>query len=201
MQRIQEQYPSEKPQRLVDTIDKVQISDMKHQCLTGEPSPWVVKHLPLIRKGGRVLDLACGSGRHAIWIAQQGYQVDAVDRDVQAVSGMVGMDNINIIVLDLEAGEWLRPDQRYDGIVVSRYLYRPLLPILPEILNPGGVLIYETFMEGNGRFGKPSNPDFLLLHDELLALYSPLLSIYAFEQGGESKPKPAVMQRICAKNL
>ena len=167
---------------------------MQHQGLLGEPSPWVVKHLPLIQEGGRVLDLACGSGRHAIWIAQQGYPLD---RDVQAVSGMVGMDNINIIVLDLEAGNWLQ-GQQYDGIIVSRYLHRPLLPMLPEILNPGGVLIYETFMAGNERFGKPSNPDFLLLHDELLMLYSPLLSIYAFEQGEENKPKPAVMQRMCA---
>jgi SAM-dependent methyltransferase len=171
---------------------------MKHQCLVGSPSPWVVKHLPLIRKGGQVLDLACGSGRHAIWIAQQGYQVDAVDRDAQAVSSMVGIDNINVVILDLEAREWLRADQRYDGIVVSRYLYRPLLPILSEILNPGGVLIYETFMVGNERYGKPSNPDFLLLFDELLTVYSPLLSINSFEQGQEWKPKPAVMQRMCA---
>ena len=171
---------------------------MQHHGLLEEPSPWVVKHLPLIQEGGRVLDLACGSGRHAIWIAQQGYQVDALDRDVQAVSVMVGMCNINIIVHDLEAGEGLQPNQQYDGIVVSRYLHRPLLAILPEILNPGGVLIYETFMAGNERFGKPSNPDFLLLNDELLILYSPLLSIYDFEQGEKRKPKPAVMQRMCA---
>jgi hypothetical protein len=70
--------------------------------------------------------------------------------------------------------------------------------MLPEILNPGGVLIYETFMAGNERFGKPSNPNFLLHHNELLMFYTPILSIYAFEQGEESKPKPAVMQRMCA---
>jgi hypothetical protein len=71
-------------------------------------------------------------------------------------------------------------------------LHRPLLAILPEILNPGGVLIYETFM-ADERFGKPSNPNFLLHHNELLMLYSPILSIYAFEQREESKPKPSVM--------
>ncbi len=145
-----------------------------------------------------MLDLACGRGRHAVWIARQGYRVDAIDRDVRALSGMAGMDNINIVILDLEAGEWPEPAQRYDGIVVSRYLHRPLLPILPEILNPGGVLIYETFMIGNERYGKPSNPDFLLLFDELLTLYSPLLSIHSFEQGEDALPIPAVIQRICA---
>jgi len=174
---------------------------MKHQALA-EPSPWVVKHLLLIKKGGRVLDLACGNGRHAIWIAQQGYQVDAIDRDFQAVSGMLDMDNINVLILDIEAGEWPGPRQRYDGIVVSRYLYRPLLTILPEMLNSGGVLIYETFMVGNERYGKPSNQNFLLSSEELLSVYSPLLSIISFEQGEESNPKPAVMQRLCGlKNL
>jgi SAM-dependent methyltransferase len=174
---------------------------MTHQSLA-EPSPWVVKHLPLIKKGGRVLDLACGNGRHAIWIAQQGYQVDAIDRDVQAVSGMLDMDNINVQILDIEAGEWPGPGQKYDGIVVSRYLYRPLLTSLPEILNSGGVLIYETFMVGNERYGKPGNPNFLLSSNELLSVYSPLLSIISFEQVEESNPKPAVIQRICGlKNL
>ena len=105
---------------------------------------------------------------------------------------MVDMDNINIIVHDLEAGDGLQRNQQYDGIIVSRYLHRPLLPILPEILDLGGVLIYETFMEGNERFGKPSNPEFLLHQNELLMLYSPMLSIYAFEQGEESKTNPNI---------
>jgi hypothetical protein len=73
-----------------------------------------------------------------------------------------------------------------------------LLPTLSEILNPGGILIYETFMVGNERYGKPSNPDFLLLKDELITCYAPLLSIISFEQGEEEQPRPAVMQRICA---
>ncbi len=166
--------------------------------MIGEPSPWMVKYVPLIAKKGRILDLACGSGRHAIWLAQQGYQVDAIDRDAQALSGMEGMDNINIHIADLEANDWPYSDQRYDGIVISRYLYRPLLHTLAEMLKPGGVLIYETFMVGNERYGKPSNPDFLLLPDELLNTYSSLLNIIAFEQGEETVPKPAVMQRICA---
>lgn len=168
------------------------------QQITLAPSLWVVKHAPRIAPGGRVLDLACGSGRHAIWLAQQGFSVDAVDRDAAALSGMAGMANIRVLLADLEAGAWPYPDQRFDGIVVSRYLHRPLLPRLHESLNPGGVLIYETFMVGNERFGKPSNPDFLLQPDELMTVFSPWLNIVAFTQGEEQLPKPAVMQRICA---
>jgi len=171
---------------------------MQNQSLTANPSSWVVQHAPLIRKGGQILDLACGNGRHAIWLARQGYQVEAVDRDAQAVKGMQGMDNINVIVADVEAGEWPVTNQRYDGVVISRYLYRPLLGTLAKILNPGGVLIYETFMVGNERYGKPSNPDYLLLPDELLSFYATLLKINSFEQGEEHHPRPTVMQRICA---
>lgn len=188
---------------------------------TASPSPWVVEHAALIRQGGRVLDLACGSGRHAIWLAGQGYQVDAVDRDPLAVAGLQGYANINAAIADLETGNWPATDPRYDamrpnhvsgdsigegydgiydGIIVSRYLFRPLLAVLANMLAPGGVLIYETFMLGNERYGRPSNPDYLLRPDELKSVYAPLLEIYAFEQGETQAPVAAVMQRICAIN-
>jgi len=163
------------------------------------PSPWIMKFSSQIKSNGRVLDLACGKGRHAIWLAQQGYQVDAIDRDPIATSHMKDIENINVLMLDLETGEPPKFTHTYDGIIVSRYLHRPLLKLLADLLNPGGTLIYETFMSGNERYGKPSNPDFLLLPDELLNTYTPLLSIIDFEQGEEQEPRPAVIQRICAK--
>jgi len=174
--------------------------------LTGIPSPWVVEHAPLIRKGGKVLDLACGSGRHAIWLAGQGYQVDALDRDAEAMAGMQGMLNINVCISDIETGSWPATDPRYggvyqqiyDGIVVSRYLFRPLFSTLAAMLKPDGVLIYETFMLGNEHYGRPSNPDYLLQPDELKSVYAPLLKIHAFEQGKVDNPVPAMTQRICA---
>jgi SAM-dependent methyltransferase len=168
--------------------------------LVGTPSQWVVKHAAFIHKGGRVLDLACGSGRHAIWLAGQGYQVDAVDRDDQAVAAMQGMPNISVSVTDIETGHWPQTGQRYDGIVVSRYLFRPLLKTLAAMLNSDEVLIYETFMLGNECYGRPSNPDYLLQPDELHLVYAPLLKIHAFEQGKVDNPVPAMMQRICAIN-
>ena len=166
--------------------------------MIGAPSDWVVKYTPLITSGGRVLDLACGYGRHAIWLAAQGFQVDAVDCNTQALAGMHEIANINVIVADIERGEWPAAEQKYDAIIVSRYLYRPILSTLAQMLNIDGVLIYETFMVGNEHYGKPSNPDYLLLQDELHKLYAPLLKIHAFEQGEVEGTVPAVMQRICA---
>jgi SAM-dependent methyltransferase len=163
------------------------------------PSPWMMKYAPQIKSKGRVLDLACGKGRHAIWLAQQGFLVDAIDRDQNTTSHMKDIENINVLILDLETSEPPKFTHTYDGIIVSRYLHRPLLTLLADILNPSGILIYETFMSGNERYGKPSNPDFLLLPDELLTTYAPLLSIIGFEQGEEQEPRPAVIQRICAQ--
>ena len=163
------------------------------------PSPWIVKFASLIKSQGLVLDLACGSGRHAKWLAQQDYQVHALDRDPIATANMRGIDGINITIVDLETAEPPIFEHSYDGIIVSRYLHRPLLATLATILKPDGVLIYETFMRGNERFGKPTNPDFLLIPDELLNTYSPLLKVIDFEQGEISEPKPAMLQRICAQ--
>jgi SAM-dependent methyltransferase len=171
---------------------------MEKQQFPSQPSSWVTKFASLIPENGLVLDLACGSGRHAVWLAEEGYKVDAVDYDPTIVERLKGIVNINVIISDIENGNWPSGNQRYDGIIVSRYLYRPVLKALAALLNPEGVLIYETFMVGNERYGKPSNPDYLLLHDELNLTYAPLLHIHAFEQGEFGVPVSEVMQRICA---
>lgn len=166
----------------------------------GVPSPWVVSFAPLIPSQGQVLDLACGNGRHAFWLANQGYHVEALDRDPEALANLEGLMNIKTRQIDLENGNDLSwTERKFDGVIVSRYLYRPIIKTIPSILKPGGVLIYETFMIGNERYGRPSNPDFLLLENELLDAYSPLLEIIQFNQGYENSPKPAMVQRICAR--
>ena len=162
------------------------------------PSPWVMRFAPLMPSGGRVLDLACGRGRHARALAARGWQVDAVDRDAEALESLAGCAGITCRQADLEAGGWPFHGEGYDGIVVTNYLWRPLLPMLLQLLDPGGVLIYETFMVGNERFGKPSNPQFLLRSGELLDLVRPRLRVVAYEQGEVASPRPAVVQRICA---
>lgn len=163
------------------------------------PSDWVCEHARCIKAGGRILDLACGSGRNARWLAAQGWQVEAVDRDATALQALQGIAGITIRLAELESGDWPYVGELFDGIVVCRYLHRPLLPRLAESLAQDGVLIYETFMQGHEQFGRPSNPDFLLQADELLQVYALRLTLLAFEQGRFETPKPAMVQRICAK--
>lgn len=156
------------------------------------PSAWVVRWAPLVTRG-TVLDVACGGGRHSRLFLDRGLEVVAVDREPREIPGA------RFVRADLEGGNpWPFAGERFEGIVVSNYLYRPLFPHLLQALAPGGVLIYETFMRGNERFGRPSNPQFLLRPGELLEAFGRELSVIAFEQGRVERPKAALIQRLCA---
>ena len=144
-----------------------------------------------------MLDVACGQGRHLRYLSSLGYSVVGVDRDEQAVSVLAGLDGVEARVADLEAGPWPFAPGGFDGVVVTNYLHRPIFRDLVGALRPGGVLIYETFALGNERYGRPSNPEFLLRPGELLRNVEPL-AVIAFEQGLVSAPKRALIQRICA---
>jgi SAM-dependent methyltransferase len=160
-------------------------------------SGWVVRWTPLIRPGGEVLDVACGGGRHARFLAAQGFEVTAVDRDPGLFPDPPR--GVTLLGADLEAGPWPFPGRRFDAIVVTNYLHRPLLPILVDSLEPGGLLVYETFARGNERFGKPSNPDYLLAPGELLEAVRGRLRVVAYEDLVVSEPRPAAIQRLCAR--
>jgi SAM-dependent methyltransferase len=147
-----------------------------------------------------VLDVACGQGRHARMLVQLGYRVAAVDRDEQALASLVGVSGIEAKVADLEGSPWPYPGVTFAGIVVANYLHRPLFPLLLESLEPQGVLIYETFARGNERYGRPSNPEFLLQPGELLAAARGRLRVIAYEDLFVRLPKTALVQRICAVN-
>jgi SAM-dependent methyltransferase len=160
------------------------------------PSAWVRRFLPLIRPGGRVLDLAAGAGRHTRLLLDMGFRVTAVDRDIEGLRLFAG-DRCDVRAIDLEGGAPWSLGGDYDGIVVTNYLHRPLFAPLIAALAPDGVLIYETFAIGNERFGRPHNPDFLLRPGELLEAFT-ALTIVAFEQGEVVLPRPAVIQRVAA---
>lgn len=166
--------------------------------MTEAPSEWVRRFSGLIPQGGPVLDLACGAGRHARFLAGLGHAVAAVDRDAAALSGLAGLAGVTTLQADLEGGPWPLAGWSFAGIVVTNYLHRPLYPHLIAAIAEGGVLIYETFMVGNERFGRPSNPDFLLQPGELLEAFGAALQVVAFEQGEAAQSKPAVVQRLCA---
>lgn len=155
------------------------------------PSEWVVRWAPQVKKGP-VLDVASGPGRHARYFAERGFDVVAVDREPQSIPG------VKFVQADLEGGKpWPFAEQRFGAIIVTNYLHRPLFKVIERALGEGGVLIYETFMIGNERFGRPSNPDFLLRPGELAEAFASL-KVLAFEQGEVARPKPAMTQRICA---
>ena len=171
--------------------------DAPHAGLS-PPSKWLMRFAALIAPGARVLDYACGSGRHARWLAARGMQVDAVDSDRAALDRLQGVTGVRARELELEGDDWPLAGESYAAVVVTNYLYRPRFDALLALLPPGGVLIYETFMVGNERFGKPSSPAFLLQPGELLERLRGEWTVVAFEQGEVAAPRPAVVQRVCA---
>lgn len=163
-----------------------------------EISAWVRRWSDLISPGGRVLDVASGRGRHARWLAARGHRVDAVDRDPQAFAALAGLPGVTVTCADIEQGPWPYAPGAYAGVIVANYLYRPLFPHLVAALAPAGVLIYETFAVGNERYGRPSNPAFLLKPGELLDRLRPALRVLAYEDLTVREPRPACVQRVCA---
>lgn len=166
---------------------------------TPDASPWVCRFAPLV-PAGEVLDLACGSGRHARLFAALGHPVLALDRDRAALAATAAPGIVTLHAdLEIEGAPWPFEAGRFAGIVVTNYLHRPLLAQLCASLAPGGILLYETFALGNEAFGKPSNPAFLLHPGELLEMASAGgLRVFAYEDGIVADPKPARVQRLCA---
>ncbi len=165
-----------------------------------EPSPWIARFAPLVPRSGVLLDVACGGGRHLRLFRDRGHAVAGIDIDTRGVADLAVAPEVEIIAADIEGGPWPLPGRRFAAIVVTNYLHRPLFPTLLEALAPGGMLLYETFSVGNGRYGRPSCPAFLLRNGELLELARGRLQVIAYEHGIVSSPKAAIMQRLAAVN-
>ncbi|MEI6202103.1 MAG: hypothetical protein WCP68_09150 [Enhydrobacter sp.] len=161
------------------------------------PSPWIEKWACLVPPEATLLDLATGSGRNALFFAARGHRVTAVDIDL---SRLPTAENVERVQADLENGTpWPLVGRRFGAATVTNYLHRPLMPDLLASIEPGGVLLYETFMQGNERFGKPRNPAFLLKDGELLDLVRGKFSVVAYEARLISAPTMAMVQRIAAR--
>jgi SAM-dependent methyltransferase len=163
-----------------------------HDAL-GEPSPWVRRWTHLVAPDATVLDVACGSGRHLAWFLNRGHTVTGLDRDIQTATK--SYPTALLIEADIEANPWPFT-QTFGAVVVTNYLWRPVLPAITQSVAPGGVLIYETFASGNAVFGRPSRPDFLLESEELLAACKDF-TVVAYENGTLDDPMRCV-QRIAA---
>ncbi len=163
------------------------------------PSDWVQRWSAQVPAGARVLDVACGSGRHVRWFAARGAAVTALDRDAEALAPLRALTGaaVEVVVADIESGPWPLAGRRFDAVVVTNYLWRVLLPTLVASVDNGGLLIYETFARGNETVGKPSNPDFLLEPGELLRAIGPL-RVIAYEDGFIAQGAPRFVQRVAA---
>jgi hypothetical protein len=159
-------------------------------------SLWITGWLERLPVGLSLLDVAAGEGRHAVWAANCGFNVTAIDRRPE-LKPFYAARNIEFIQADLEMGKQVFPQRLFDCIVVSNYLWRPRWFQLQQWLAPHGILLYETFAQGNGRYGKPSSDAFLLRPGELLERAGQSgLRVVAFEDGFVSRL--ARVQRLCA---
>jgi SAM-dependent methyltransferase len=164
-----------------------------------EPSPWILRFAPLVPAGAPVLDVAAGGGRHARLFLARGHPVTALDRDVSGLADLRGVRGCEIVQTELEDGSpWPLAGRRFGAVVVTNYLWRPLLPDIIASIGADGVLLYETFARGNEAYGGPRNPDFLLRPGELLEAVRGELQVVAYEHGLLERPRPAAKQRICA---
>lgn len=162
------------------------------------PSPWITRWTHLLAPACTVLDVACGSGRHVAWFAAQGHAVTGLDRNLSAAQDLGGQ--ARLVCADIESQPWPLNHNGvptpFDAVIVTNYLWRPLLETLVQSVAPGGVMLYETFAQGNETVGRPTRPDFLLRPGELLAVCSGL-QVVAYEHGFLDDPARFV-QRIAA---
>jgi len=169
-----------------------------HDHATMTPSPWISRFLPGVPKSGDVIDIACGRGRHLRYALEQGYSVVGLDRDISHLSDLEDNPKVELIEADLEDG---RPfplgGRKFAGVIVVNYLYRPRLADMIGAVARDGLLIYQTFARGHERFGKPSNPDYLLRPNELIEAVAPKLVVVAYDYGVLPKG-PNFVQRIAA---
>lgn len=187
-------------------MDRTRASTMTE----GEPAKFLLEMMPHLPRGN-ALDVAAGRGRNALYLAEQGYSVDAIDRDERELAELLSaaqarnLANLAVRTLDLEADPIRPPDlpkEHYEVILVFYYLYRPLFPALLQALKPGGVLVYETFLIDNHlRYHHPRRREFCLAHNELLCLASGLRILH-YDEGeyeGAHGSGPAFTARLLAR--
>jgi tellurite methyltransferase len=168
--------------------------------------------LPLVMKAatygwpGRALDLACGVGRHALWLAEQGWQVTAVDASAVAIELLQQRAaergvNVDARVADLELGEFVIEPDAYDLIVVTCYLQRDLFPAMRAGVRVGGLVVAMIAMVDDDPQVKPMKPAFLLKAGELRAMFDDWELLHDFEGKPSGQTGKRAMAEIIARRL
>jgi SAM-dependent methyltransferase len=164
------------------------------------PSPWITRFAGMVPAGAPVADIACGLGRHGRLFLDRGHPVLFADRDASRIADLAGTKGVEIVEADFEgAGDWPLGGRQFAGVIVTNYLWRPILPKIVALVAPGGLLLYETFAVGNEAYGRPRNPDFLLRPGELFEAVRGHLDVLAYEQRTVHRRDPAVIQHIAAQ--
>ena len=164
-----------------------------------DPSPWIKRFACQVPGNGTVLDLACGGGRHGRLFLSRGNRVTFLDCNINAITDLSHAVNAELIEADLEVNSgWPFTGRTFDAVIVTNYLWRPILPQIANTVAPGGLLLYETFASGNEAFGRPRNPDFLLKAGELLEAMRGQLEVLRYEHLYQEAPGPSVIQHIAA---
>ncbi len=173
--------------------------DLAHKHGLHEPSAGDQRFLAGVKPAGSILDVACGAGGNMRLALEQGYSVTGIDSDLSQVEDLASRGDVGLIEADLEDGRaFPLKDMSYDGVIVTNYLWRPILSDIIGCVSDDGVLIYETYAAGHERHGKPSNPDFLLGNNELPEAVLPHLTVVAYEHGIRGGEYPKIVQRIAA---
>ena len=166
-----------------------------------KPSQWVLNVLKNVEAGNELIDIACGKGRH-VFALKDRFNITAVDYDKKALSILSKIDNIKTIYQDLESKEeWVFSSNKYKIVLVTNYLYREKLNNLFDLVDEGGFIVYETFSDGNQKYGKPSNPNFLLKMDELMDRKPKNFKTIDYFCGKVEVPKISIIQRLAAKKI
>ncbi len=168
----------------METKEKCSPASHSLKGLKGSPSPWLTRFIPLLESGGEVLDLACGCGRNVGYMTSWGLKVTGADYDGRCEPYVVSSPGARFLKVDLENGTWPFADESFDAVLVNFYLYRPILPLIPKVLRPGGYLLYETFMMPCDGFSgnRAKSMDFILKPLELVDILRKDLDILAYEQ-------------------
>jgi len=141
----------------------------------------------LLPKVGKALDIACGAGANAIFLARNGLEVEAIDvsdKVIDKLNEYANVQDLSINARVMDVMQSFPSDALFDVVVVAHFLERELAEPIINCLKPGGLLFYQTFSQEVTEFYTgPRNPAFRLACNELLSLFSPLKIVVFREEG------------------